>query len=240
LTETMSRSTADNSAQTTHPAWGWLEQALLDRRSMMRWPKGPSLQGRGDEVLAQLQVCQPDALSLLSWIGLSDAPLEPEALRARLALGAKALTDGGLLMLADLGPGSLAELAERLSPASAEGRELAAWRTAQLDLHDLGDALAVGGLAEPVMESETLVLTYRSEHTALADLGLLGVLKYPVSQGPDGLLGAWAQGLAGLRHQDGLIRLQLEVVLGHAWRMPARKPKLEPQEPVPIRFARRT
>jgi len=30
------------------------------------------------------------------------------------------------------------------------------------------------------------------------------------------------------------------VVIGHAWRMPSRKPKLDPQDPIPIRFAHRT
>jgi hypothetical protein len=230
----------NNPRNAAHPARDWLSEALVERRSVMRWPKGASLQGWGDGALAQLADCEPGSLSLLSWIDLSDAPLQPPVLADRLALAAKALTDGGLLMLADLGPGSLVELADRLGPASPEGQELAAWRRAQLDLHDLGDALALAGLAEPVMESESLVLTYRSERTALADLSLLGVLKQAGFKGPDQPPEAWSQGLAGLRDREGLIRLQLEVVLGHAWRMPARKPKQDPQEPVPIRFARRT
>jgi malonyl-CoA O-methyltransferase len=142
------------------------------------------------------------------------------------------MMDGGLLMAADLGPTSLTDLANGLDPQSPEGRELAAWRAARLDLHDLGDALSAARLAEPVMESESLTLTYRSEQRALDDLQALGLFLGQSAQ-------AWSGTLTRLRAPDGLMRLTLEVVIGHAWRMPSRKPKLDPQDPIPIRFARR-
>jgi hypothetical protein len=216
-----------------HPAWAWMFQALEDRRAVMRWPDGQSLRGYAGGLLADLSTCAPGSLGLISWVRLVEAPLRPDDLLARLKACAQAMTDGGLLMAADLGPTSLASLAQSVEPKSAEGLELAAWRAQRLDLHDLGDALTAAGLAEPVMESESLSLTYRSEQTALNDLQALGLFSGQPAQ-------AWSRALTGLRTPDGLIRLSLEVVIGHAWRMPSRKPKLDPQAPTPIRFARRT
>jgi hypothetical protein len=216
-----------------HPAWAWMSQALEDRRAVMRWPDGQSLQGYAGGLLAELSTCAPGSLGLISWVRLVDQPLRPEDLLARLKSCAQAMTEGGLLMAADLGPTSLASLAQSVEPQSAEGLELAAWRAGRLDLHDLGDALSAAGLAEPVMESESLALTYRSEQTALDDLQALGLFLDQPAQ-------AWSRAVSGLRAPDGLIRLTLEVVIGHAWRMPSRKPKLDPQTPTPIRFARRT
>jgi hypothetical protein len=210
-----------------------MSQALEDRRVVMRWPDGQSLRGYADGLLADLSSRAPGSLGLISWVRLVDEPLRPDDLLARLKSCAQAMTDGGLLMAADLGPTSLASLAQSLGPQTAEGLGLAAWRAARLDLHDLGDALTAAGLAEPVMESESLTLTYRSERTALDDLRALGLFSGQPAQ-------AWSRAFTSLRTPDGLIRLTLEVVIGHAWRMPSRKPKGDPQEPTPIRFTRRT
>ena len=210
-----------------------MSQALADRRAVMRWPNGQALQGYADGLLAELGRRAPGSLGLVSWVQLTEKPLKPEDLLARLESCAQALMDGGLLMAADLGPTSLTDLANGLDPQSPESRELAAWRAARLDLHDLGDALSAAGLAEPVMESESLILTYQSEHRVLDDLQALGLFLGQSAQ-------AWSGTLTGLRAPDGLMRLTLEVVIGHAWRMPSRKPKLDPQEPTPIRFTRRT
>lgn len=199
----------------------------------MRWPDGQSLRGYADGLLAELSTHGPGSLGLISWVRLADQPLRPEDLLARLKSCAQALTEGGLLMAADLGPTSLASLAQSVEPQSAEGLGLAAWRAARLDLHDLGDALSAAGLAEPVMESESLTLTYRSERTALEDLQALGLVLGQPGQ-------AWSRAFSRLRTPDGLIRLSLEVIIGHAWCMPSRKPKLDPQAQTPIRFTRRT
>jgi hypothetical protein len=220
-------------APTDHPAWAWMSQALADRRAVMRWPNGQALQGYADGLLAELGRRAPGSLGLVSWVQLTEKPLKPEDLLARLQCCGQAMMDGGLLMAADLGPTSLTDLANSLDPQSPEGRELAAWRAARLDLHDLGDALSAARLAEPVMESESLILTYRSEQRALDDLQALGLFLGQSAQ-------AWSGTLARLRAPDGLMRLTLEVVIGHAWRMPSRKPKLDPQDPIPIRFAHRT
>lgn len=210
-----------------------MSQALADRRAVMRWPNGQALQGYADGLLAELGRRAPGSLGLVSWVQLTEKPLKPEDLLARLQCCGQAMMDGGLLMAADLGPTSLTDLANSLDPQSPEGRELAAWRAARLDLHDLGDALSAARLAEPVMESESLILTYRSEQRALDDLQALGLFLGQSAQ-------AWSGTLTGLRAPDGLMRLTLEVVIGHAWRMPSRKPKLDPQDPIPIRFAHRT
>ncbi|MEY3016089.1 MAG: hypothetical protein RJB19_401 [Pseudomonadota bacterium] len=210
-----------------------MSQALVDRRAVMRWPSGQTLQGYADGLLAELNRRAPGSLGLVSWVRLTEKPLGPKDLLARLQCCAQAMIDGGLLMTADLGQTSLTDLVNGLDAQSPEARALAAWRATRLDLHDLGDALSMAGLAEPVMESESLTLTYQSERTALDDLQALGLFLEQPTQ-------AWSRALSGVRKPDGLIRLTLEVVIGHAWRMPSRKPKLDPHEPTPIRFTGRT
>ncbi|NBT73590.1 MAG: hypothetical protein EBT14_05325, partial [Betaproteobacteria bacterium] len=80
-----------------------MSQALVDRRAVMRWPSGQTLQGYADGLLAELNRRAPGSLGLVSWVRLTEKPLGPKDLLARLQCCAQAMIDGGLLMTADLG-----------------------------------------------------------------------------------------------------------------------------------------
>jgi malonyl-CoA O-methyltransferase len=71
----------------------------------------------------------------------------------------------GFVMFSTLGPGSLPELR---AVYAAEG-----WGEPHVpfvDMHDLGDMLVQAGFADPVMDQETLTLTYGSAEQLLAEL----------------------------------------------------------------------
>ena len=104
-----------------------------------------------------------------------------------------------------------------------------AWRTvddrshvnAFADLHDIGDALAHGGFAEPVMDCERLPLTYCDAHDVFKDLRGIGA---------DTVLDPHYRGLifsAKLRamvraynamQQDGRVPASYDILYGHAWK----------------------
>jgi malonyl-CoA O-methyltransferase len=88
-----------------------------------------------------------------------------------------------------------------------------------LDMHDVGDMLVAAGFADPVMDMEHVVLTYRSPRGLLRDQRHLGVR--------DALLGhlpwqQWRQVLAAWERVKGLLPASFEIVYGHAWK-PAAK-----------------
>lgn len=127
----------------------------------------------------------------------------------------RVLQPGGLLTFATLGPDTLRELRE-------------GWREVDphphvhrfIDMHDLGDALVRAGLAEPVMDTERLTVTY-------PDLDAL--LKELVASGSSNLAHGRARGLTPKGHLESLRRavrpateqaalpVSVEVVYSHAW-----------------------
>jgi malonyl-CoA O-methyltransferase len=143
---------------------------------------------------------------------------EPHAV---LAEWRRILKVDGLVMFSCLGPGTLRELRDALAVADC--------RTATpsfVDMHDFGDLLVERGFADPVMDQETLTLTYRDPQRLLADVHALG--GNPARDRRAGLVGrAWRdrlmQALEAQRNADGLIPLTIEVAYGHAWRAAARR-----------------
>jgi len=135
---------------------------------------------------------------------------------AVLAEWRRVLKVGGLAFFSCLGPGSLRELRQALTHA-----RLTTATPAFVDMHDLGDALMASGCADPVMDQETLTLTYRTPQALLQDVRALG--GNPALGRRAGLVGRdWLGRLhAALEHQrnaDGVIALTIEVTYGHAWR----------------------
>jgi len=133
-----------------------------------------------------------------------------------LAEWRRVLRVGGLAMFSCLGPGSLRELRAALVTAGLETRT-----PAFVDMHDFGDLLVENGFADPVMDQETLTLTYEDPLRLLADVRALG--GNPAQGRRAGLVGrAWrdrlCDALNSQRDEKGLIRLSLEVAYGHAWR----------------------
>lgn len=167
---------------------------------------------------------------------LADTGLAPESLdlvwsnlamhwhpapHAVLAEWRRVLKVGGLAMFSCLGPATLRELRQALEDAG-----LRTTTPAFVDMHDFGDLLVENGFSDPVMDQETLTLTYRSPERLLQDVRALG--GNPASGRRPGLVGRdWLNRLhAALetqRNTDGVIPLTIEVSYGHAWRAAARR-----------------
>jgi malonyl-CoA O-methyltransferase len=133
-----------------------------------------------------------------------------------LAEWRRVLRVGGLAMFSCLGPGTLRELRAALVAAGLVTRT-----PAFVDMHDFGDLLVENGFADPVMDQETLTLTYQDPLRLLADVRALG--GNPARGRRAGLVGrSWRDRLCAAldaqRDDQGLIRLSLEVAYGHAWR----------------------
>lgn len=138
-----------------------------------------------------------------------------------LAEWQRTLKPGGLAMFSCLGPASLLELRNAIQQADLQTVGLPL-----VDMHDFGDLLLQNGFSDPVMDQETLTLTYRSPEKLLSDLRLLG--GNPNMDRRRTLLGRrWRERLLAAldkqRHLDGTLHLTLEIAYGHAWRSAARR-----------------
>jgi len=142
-----------------------------------------------------------------------------------------ALAVDGFLMFSTLGPGTL----DGLRALYAEH----GWPPPHapfVDMHDLGDMLVAAGFADPVMDQETLTLTWSDGKTALNELQTLGCNASPGR--PVGLrTPRWQRGLSERlsldpRTRDGdRVALRFEVVYGHAFK-PLPRPRVAPQSTV--------
>ncbi len=123
----------------------------------------------------------------------------------------RVLATGGLLTFSALGPDTVKELRAAAADASASDTS-----RRFLDMHDLGDMLVAAGFADPVMDMETITLSYASPRGFLADQRHLGVR--------DALLGCqpwrdWRRVFdAWPRDGAGRIGATFEIVYGHAWK----------------------
>lgn len=140
----------------------------------------------------------------------------------------RVLQPGGLLTFATLGPDTLRELRNgwrEIDPHPHVHRFI--------DMHDLGDALMRAGLAEPVMDTERLTVTY-------PDLDAL--LKELTGSGSTNLAYGRPRGLTPKRHFQALrnavgpaegqavLPVTVEVVYGHAWAVELRPRSQTPGE----------
>jgi malonyl-CoA O-methyltransferase len=94
-----------------------------------------------------------------------------------------------------------------------------------VDMHDFGDMLVNAGFSTPVMDMETIAVTYTSVEKLLADVRAWG--GNPLAIRKRGLQGrnVWARIMHALeqnRLSDGRISLTFEVIYGHAFRPVAR------------------
>ncbi|HYW93651.1 MAG TPA: malonyl-ACP O-methyltransferase BioC [Gammaproteobacteria bacterium] len=133
----------------------------------------------------------------------------------------RVMTSQAVLMFTSLGPASLVELRE-------------AWQEADqtphvntfLDMHDVGDALVRTGFAEPVMDVETLTVTYPDFDSLTRELRMGGSLNLDPGR-RTGLTGrrryAAMRRAYQARQAEGRLPVTLEIVYGHAWR-PGRLP----------------
>lgn len=136
--------------------------------------------------------------------------------RALLAAWHRALAVDGFVMFSCLGPDTLKELRALYAglgwPAPAQSF---------VDMHDWGDALLAAGFADPVVDMETLTLTFDTPERLLAELRELGRNLHP-SRFAGLRTPRWRQRLLdGLDHQlrppgGGPLSLSFEVIYGHA------------------------
>ena len=125
----------------------------------------------------------------------------------------------GLLMFSCFGPDTFKELRSAL--AAADSRSAASCVLPFVDMHDFGDMLVEAGFATPVMDMETITVTYESVDRLFSDVRAWG--GNPLADRPRGLLGRQARArvdaaLEQQRTADGRIGLSFEVIYGHAFR----------------------
>jgi malonyl-CoA O-methyltransferase len=122
----------------------------------------------------------------------------------------------GLLLFSCFGPDTLKELRRACVAAGIAARPLPF-----VDMHDFGDMMVAAGFAAPVMDAETIRLTYASPQALLREVAALG--GNPRDDRAPGLVGgrrarALHAALRDAADADGRIALTFEVAYGHAWK----------------------
>ena len=133
----------------------------------------------------------------------------------------RVLQVNGLLMFSTFGPDTLKEL--RAAFHSVDNYNHI---NRFADMHDIGDMLVAGGFAEPVMDMETITLTYADVRGVMQDLRNIGAHNATAGRA-QGLMGKgkWntvLQNYERLR-RDGKLPATFEVVYGHAWKPQPKK-----------------
>lgn len=134
----------------------------------------------------------------------------------------RVLRVGGLLMFSTFGPDTLKELRQSIDAISGKGSNRIHEFT---DMHDIGDMLLQTGFSDPVMDMETLKLTYADPWQAMRELRLAGSVsaQYEIHRG----LGAksfWPRVFEHWpRDMQGRYVLTFELVQGHAWKASPRQ-----------------
>ncbi len=122
----------------------------------------------------------------------------------------------GLLMFSCFGPDTFKELRHAFTALDEYPHILPF-----VDMHDFGDMLGQAGFATPVMDMETITVTYDTADKLLADVRAWG--GNPLASRRRSLCGrkAWQNmrdALESGRRSDGKLGLTFEVVYGHAFR----------------------
>jgi malonyl-CoA O-methyltransferase len=140
----------------------------------------------------------------------------------------RVLADEGLFMFSTLGPDTLQELRRSFAKADPAFRHVHDF----IDMHDLGDMLVGAGFSAPVMDMETITLTYADVMGLIRELQASGAVNALQSRrrGLSGR-GIWErlrQASAAL-HVDGRFPASFEIVYGHAWKPQPRPTADAPQ-----------
>lgn len=128
----------------------------------------------------------------------------------------RVLRPDGLLMFTTFGPDTLKELRQVFSQLDGYPHV-----SRFIDMHDVGDALMRGGFVNPVMEMETLTLTYDVMLDLMRDLKAIGAHNAAAGR-RRGLMGKteWQrlrEAYETFRSQ-GRLPATYEVIYGHAWK----------------------
>jgi malonyl-CoA O-methyltransferase len=145
----------------------------------------------------------------------------------------RALANEGFLMFSTFGPGSLASL-RHLYGGQGWGAPMAPL----VDMHDLGDMLVEAGFADPVMDQETVTLTFSKADDALSDLRSLGSNVEPARM-PGLRTPRWRRCLldelerVATQGSSGRVELTFELVYGHAFK-PLPRPRVAAESSVSL------
>lgn len=205
------------------------------RGSASLWSRAQRLFGTGQ---ASVAICAD-----LTAVPIADGSCQ--VVWSNLALGAqhdplpvfrewhRVLEVGGMLMFSTYGPDTLRELRAAFAPV-----DTLAHVHGFIDMHDLGDMLVGCGFAEPVMDMETITLTYESVRHLVDDLRDSGQLN-ALQERRRTLTGPrrWQAMIDRFeRSADrGRVTASVEIVYGLAWKAAPRTAR--PSEAV-IRFDR--
>lgn len=186
-----------------------LSRAMLaiSRRKRSRFSRLRELQA--DAAALPLTTGSVDLIvanQLLPWID------QPERVFGELR---RVLRKEGLFAFATLGPDSFVELRDiwRQEDDFSHINEFA-------DMHNVGDALVRSGLSDPVLDVDTLNVTYRDPQALFNDLRRAGSGNAQITRRPT-LTGKtrWrrvSETLSGLADGADIV-VKLELVYGHAW-----------------------
>lgn len=160
---------------------------------------------------------------------------------AVIAEARRVLRHPGLFLFATLGPDTLREL-RRAWPAGDRHDHTLAFT----DMHNLGDELVRAGFAEPVVDAETLTITYRDIARLFDDLRAVGATNVACGRRPT-LTGRrrWAGMTAAYekeRTSAGTLPASIEVIYGQAWAGELRsdRPEVPGEVSIPVeRLSRR-
>ncbi len=135
----------------------------------------------------------------------------------------------GLLLFSCFGPDTLKELRRACEAAGMPARPMPF-----VDMHDFGDMMVAAGFATPVMDAETIRLTYPSPQALLREVAALG--GNPRDDRGSGLVGgararALVDALQRMGDAQGRITLSFEIAYGHAWKP---QPRIRGQASIPL------
>jgi malonyl-CoA O-methyltransferase len=202
---------------------------LVERsRGLQRRPWWSLRRPEADTVYLESELGAGEAGLLWANMVLHASPAPAET----LARWQAAIAPGGYLMFSTLGPDSLRELRSLYADAG--------WPVPHppfADMHDIGDGLVHAGFADPVMDQETLRLSWSSPQALLAELrslgGHLGRDRHPGLRTP-----RWqarlVDALAARADAAGRIGMSFEIVYGHAFKG---APRPVPGAPVAVPLA---
>ncbi len=128
----------------------------------------------------------------------------------------RVLRPNGLFIFSTFGPDTLVELRQSWQEVDEDIHV-----NAFIDMHDIGDALIRLGMESPVMETEKIVLNYKSVQDLMRELKLLGA--HNVNNGRRRTLTGknrmqkMFSHYEKSRNQEGRLPATYEVIYGHAW-----------------------
>jgi Methylase involved in ubiquinone/menaquinone biosynthesis len=147
----------------------------------------------------------------------------------------RVLRTDGLLLFSCFGPDTLAQLRSAFAAGWPQARPMPF-----VDMHDFGDMMVAAGFAGPVMDVETLQLTFGSAEQLMREVAALG--GNPRADRPAALPGsrrarAVHDALQAQCDAQGRLALTFEVAYGHGWCAAPRSPR---NASVPLQALRRS